>query len=194
MDDELMRRAFYAVKTDYTAVFYVVEEIQVSGANPIGRRLRFKTVTELFGEKVVERLRAACDDLAEASRCLVAGRNKACVFHLMRAIEVGVLKIAKLLGIKDAKPSWGSILSQLERVVLRTRYEERFPDLNKHIGFLEAILPEMQAIQRAWRNKVSHVEDKILPEGEYTDEIAYNIMQATKVFICQIALDLPEGL
>ncbi len=186
--DELTRRAFYTVKTDRMEFFKLREFKNTEGT----RRMQFKDVTEIFGERVVERLPAAADDLEEACRCFVLRRNKACVFHLMQGVEAAIVKIAKLIEMNDPKPSWGAVLSQLETQVLRTKHKDRSPKVNQHFAFLERVLPEMQAIQRAWRNKVCHVEDRILPKGSYSDGVAENIMGAVRVFIAELASDLPE--
>ena len=53
-------------------------------------------------------------ELDEAAKCLALGRSTAAVFHLMRAMEVGIRSVARCLGIPDplkpAERNWGSIL------------------------------------------------------------------------------------
>lgn len=192
IDDEMSGRAFYIIPTDRRG-FYQVEDIEVEPLKRF-RMVRLKDAAEVFGERAVARFPAAYDDLQESCKCFVFRRNKACVFHLMRVIEVAVVKLAKLIGLQDPKPSWGAILGKLEQVVLRTKYQDRSPGINQHLAFLEQVLPEMQSVQRSWRNRVSHVEDRILPIGEYTDETTGKIMDAVRVFIDHLAVDLPDGL
>jgi hypothetical protein len=79
--------------------------------------------------------------------------------------------------------------------VLRTNYNDLDPSIQPHRKFLDDVLPEMQAIQRAWRNKISHAEDKLVPiDAAINEAVAREIMVAVEVFMRQLAHDLPEGV
>ena len=57
-------------------------------------------------------------EVDEAAKCLALGRSTAAVFHLMRAMEVGIRAVARCLGIPDplkpAERNWGSILKSVK--------------------------------------------------------------------------------
>jgi hypothetical protein len=115
----------------------------------------------------------------------------ACVFHLMRIVECAVLRLAKLAEIKDPKPSWGAVLSKLDKYAFRTDYKDLPPAVQPHIGIIKKLLPAMHAIQHAWRNKVSHVEDKLIPADVFNETTALEVMNAVQVFMRMLAEELP---
>jgi hypothetical protein len=66
----------------------------------------------LFGQDFNMRFaKAGVFELDEAAKCLALGRPTACVFHLMRLMEIGIGAVARCLQIPDpVKPSernWG---------------------------------------------------------------------------------------
>jgi hypothetical protein len=153
---------------------------------------QFKVASELMDAKIVERFPSASDDIEAAYRCFVFDCYPASMFHLMRVVEIGVLKLAKVADVKDPSPSWGAVLQKVEKLVLRTKYEDIPVEVQPHRKMLESVLPQMQAIQRAWRNKFAHVEDKIIPaESAMSEAVAAEIFVAVEAFMRQLALDLP---
>jgi hypothetical protein len=155
-----------------------------------------KVACELMDASVVARFPAASDDIEATYSCFAYGCYPASMFHLMRIVEVGVLKVAKIARMKDMRPSWGAVLGHVEKIVLRTKYEDVARDVRPHLKMLGALLPQMQAIQRSWRNKFTHVEDKIIPmELGITEPIAIEILTAVEAFMRQLSHDLPpDGL
>lgn len=68
----------------------------------------------LFGKEVCDKFPSAAFDIAEAGRCLALERSTACVFHLMRVVEVAIKVVSAFLGVDEPKsPNWGSWLSAL---------------------------------------------------------------------------------
>jgi hypothetical protein len=153
-----------------------------------------KVSSELMDPRIAERFPAALDDIEAAYRCFVFDCYPASMFHLMRVVEIGVLKLAKVAGLHDPTPSWGAVLKYVEKIVLRTKHEDIDPLVQPHREMLEAVLPQMQAIQRAWRNKFTHVEDKIIPAGVMSESVAAEILTAVEAFMRQLACDLPPGV
>ena len=153
-----------------------------------------KVASELMDATIVARFPAASDDIESAFQCLVCDCYPASVFHLMRIVELGVLEVARLSGLADPKPSWGAILKYVEKLVLRMKFEDLDPAIQPHRLLLEQLLPQMQAIQRAWRNKISHVEGKLIPvDGSITEPIARELFVAVEAFMRQLAADLPAA-
>jgi hypothetical protein len=155
------------------------------------RRYVFKVAAELMDPKIVERFPSASDDIEDTFRCFVCEFYPASMFHLMRVLEVAVLEVGEIAGVTDRNPSWGAVLQHVEKVVLRTKYEA-LPELVKpHRKILEAILPQMQSIQRAWRNKFSHVNNKIIPVSPIDERVATEVLTAVEAFMRQMAYELP---
>lgn len=155
--------------------------------------LVLKPANELFDESVIRQFPAAIDDIEQACMCYVLARYSACVFHLMRIVEVAVLRVAKISGLSDPKPSWGAVLQYVEKIVLRTP-KDLDNNVRCHIPLLTTLLPQMQSIQRAWRNKIVHIEDRIIPvEARIDEEVGADIMNSVQVFMRHLASELPPG-
>ncbi len=190
--DELQEQLFYCVEADKSQWIAPQQPLDPSNPRQI-IRMRLKTADEVFGPRVIDRLPSIEPDLAEAIRCYVFGCGSACVFHLMRATEIAVPKIAKLCGINDVKPSWGAVLDQAEKYTQRTKYEDLPPSIRPHIELLRTLVADMRSIQRAWRNKVVHIQDRIIPGApEFLPETALDILSATRAFLRDMAESLPE--
>jgi hypothetical protein len=187
--DELQHRLFLMVEADKSQWITRAEQRQPSQetSNPI-IRMRLKTAAEVFGDEVVDRLPSIEPDLTGAIQCFVYGANAACVFHLMRATEIAVPKIARLCSINDPKPSWGTVLDQAEKYTQRTKYEDLPSTLQPHVEFLRTIVADMRSMQRAWRNKVVHVQERIIPAApEFLPGTALDILSSTGTFLRHLA-------
>jgi hypothetical protein len=70
----------------------------------------------LFGERVMTQFSSASYDIAEAGKCLALGRNTACVFHLMRVLEIGLTAFWKVFGISLPHTNWQPAVKQIGSV------------------------------------------------------------------------------
>jgi hypothetical protein len=162
------------------------QELDDSG---YGKKWTFKSPDELFDSVVVHKFQSAAQDISESCRCYVSERHTACVFHAMRVVEIGLLNVAKLAQITDLKPSWGAILSKLEKYAFRMEYDE-LPDFMKpHRTFIRDVIPRMHAVQHAWRNKVDHAT--LIPIQPFDETEAKEILGATESFMRVLATQLP---
>lgn len=128
-------------------------------------------------------------DVEEAGRCFALGQNTACVFHLMRVLEVGVRQVSRGLGIpdpiKDGERNWGRMLRKVEE---RIAFNEKTPPPSwpSEKLFFEKAHASLDAVRNAWRNATMHVENK------YDAEEAEHILMAVKGFMKQLAGRLSE--
>lgn len=143
------------------------------------RAVRFWQAPQLFGEKVLEVFPSAQRDIEEAGNCLACGRGTAAVFHLMRAMEVGLRAIALKLAI-PYKPSWESYLEHIERKLAQDRQNKDAEWIAMEPFFREA-LSYLRAVKVAWRNPVMHIE------SHYTPAQAEEILSAVGVFMRHLA-------
>lgn len=143
---------------------------------------------------VADRFSRTTTEIEEAGKCFALGRYGACVYYLMRVVEVPLLEMAKLIDLEDPKPSWGSILQKIDKILRKTPYPDRSPKLQNATSFLEAILPHMYAVKDAWRNKVDHVDTRILPsDTQFTREIALDIYNASAALMRKLAMEMPNA-
>lgn len=191
--DELQHRLFFLVEAEKVQwITRMTQTPTTEVSNPL-IRMRPKTVAEVFGDTLCLRLPAIESDLQAVIHCHLYGAGAATVFHLMRAAEIAVPKIAKLCGIQDPKPSWGTVLDQVEKYTQRTKYDDLPSALKSHVDFLRGIVADMRSMQRAWRNTVTHVEDKIIPaSSEYQPADVEEIFSSTRSFLRHLADGLPD--
>ena len=137
-----------------------------------------KPYSPFFPYEVTGAFPTANKDLSEAVFCYAFERNTACVFHLMRALEIALKAFAEKLGARFERENWGRILSSIEEKIGDSR--------NSEDG---EILVHLRNIKNAWRNSTMHVE------RDYDAEQAFDILRATRNFMIHVAKRLrqPDG-
>ena len=136
----------------------------------------FYNKEELFGKVVNAKFSSIRYDMVEAGNCLAMGRGTACVFHLMRIMEVGVQEFGRKLGVALVnEKNWQNILDELNKAI-RT-----LPQKAAGTVEMSQASANLYAVKLAWRNEVMHPNDK------YTLEEAKNVLRQVKLFMEQLA-------
>jgi hypothetical protein len=145
----------------------------------------------LFGSEVQAKFSSVTYEIEEAAKCLAFERSTACVFHLMRVLEVGIKSAARCLNIadpvKDAERNWGAMLRALKSEM--ERRNKANPKLWKSTAdkeFFEEIYASIDAVRNVWRNATMHIENK------YTEEEAEHILSAVRGFMRKLASRVDE--
>lgn len=132
------------------------------------------TMQSPFGADVELAFPNAAEDIQEAGKCLALGRYTASVFHLMRALEIAVQRLAAHLQIVNVDRVWGHLLSDIARAVeamekgpMRTSWSE-----------IQVLLYH---VKQAWRNEAMH------PKATYTREQATEVYHACRAFMAAFA-------
>ncbi|MDA1099135.1 MAG: hypothetical protein O2967_09125 [Proteobacteria bacterium] len=141
---------------------------------------------QFFGPDIRDSMPSSIYELDEAAMCIAFSRPTAAVFHLMRAMEIGMKATAQCLEItKPAKPAgrnWGSFLRKIDEAI-KTRPAWSGPGDK---AFFEEVYVTLDAIRNPWRNATMHVERK------YTEEEAGHIFTAVCFFMKKIASRIDE--
>lgn len=139
-------------------------------------RAAFYKQNELFGVEVNAKFPSIAFDMVEAGNCFAMGRGTACVFHLMRIMEVGVQAFGAKLGVTLAhEKNWQNILDEVNRAI------RALPPKGPTTVQLSQISSNLYAVKLAWRNEVMH------PNDTYTLEEAENLITQVKLFMGQLA-------
>ena len=146
--------------------------------------LRYYTDVYLFGEQVADRFPSAATDIAAAGQCLAVGQGTATVFHLVRALEIGLRVLAASLGISYA-PSWESYLRQIN-ANLTADHKIKSDDWKREEPLYPDIAGDLQIVKIAWRNPTMHVDTK------YTPAEAEEIFRAVRTFMMRLATRFSE--
>ncbi len=128
-------------------------------------------------------------ELDKASKCLALSRPTACVFHLMRVIEIGIRAISKCLKIpgpiKPADRNWGKMLCAIKGGI-----ENKWPTVSNRTSgdgaLFDAIYVSLDAVKNPWRNSTMHVENK------YTEDEAEHVFVAVRGFMMKLASRMDE--
>ncbi len=147
-----------------------------------GRSEELYLAKHLFGEKVSEQFPTTQIDIEEAGKCLALDRATACVFHLMRVLEMGLQALATDLGITKIERNWHQLLQDVEariRDLPRKTEEEK-----NRLADRSAATAHLRNVKDAWRNDVMH------PRDVYTVEQATDIFNHTKALMCSVAVFL----
>ena len=136
----------------------------------------FYKQTELFGVEVNNKFPQIAFDMVEAGNCCAMGRGTACVFHLMRIMEVGVQAFGTKLGVSLAhEKNWQNILDEANKAI------RALPPKDSMTVQLSRISSNLYAVKLAWRNEVMH------PNDTYTLEESENLITQVKSFMKELA-------
>ena len=138
-------------------------------------------------ERSLERFPSIRDDVEEASKCFALSRYPAAVFHSVQAVEAGLIELGKFLKISDQKSGWTAVTSALSKTVRKERQNMTAFE-KKNFAFLEQVHGTVAALKDAWRNKISHMEGRlIVMSTEFSAEIAEEIIVASRAFMRRLA-------
>ncbi len=143
----------------------------------------------LFGEEVSNSFPSAVLDIEEAGKWFAFSRYTACVFHLMRVMEVGLRSLGRSLNdpnLDPAKnPTWERILRRCDDE-LKAEYAKRSVEWRADGHFFADATANLRAVKDAWRNPSLHIEIS------YDEEKSAEILGAVKAFMRHLATKLSE--
>jgi hypothetical protein len=146
---------------------------------------------EKIAASVLMEFPRAAGELHEACECYALSANTACVFHLMRALEMALKVIAKSLSIpdptKDYERNWGKILGAIKDE-LEARKSATSVDWSAKRNFYEGLCAQLEAVRNPWRNGTMHVEIN------YDEEMALDIFNATDALFRNMSTRLSESI
>jgi len=113
---------------------------------------------DAFGEAVSIAFPSAERDIQEAANCYALGFNTACVFHLMRVLEKGLMALAHSLNVAYTSENWGRILDKIEAAIapLEKVSIKENPNKLSDLQFYGESATQFRYFKNAWRNHVVH--------------------------------------
>lgn len=143
-------------------------------------------------ERVLSVFPDARYDIEEMNRCMAFNRYAAAVFHVLLAVEFGIVELGKFLGVRDRKPGWDATCNVVEKILKEGR-NAASPRVRRHFSFLEVINKDMQSMKMAWRNKVSHSANNLfVMTSDFKPEVAEKIISACHGFMLVLATEGPN--
>lgn len=151
---------------------------------------------ELFGADVAARFPEANKEIKAAGNCYATENYTACVFHLMRAVEVVARKLVIALNSRQYlnppnRPvelcTWDDLLKALDRGVADLAAGTRTnPKKKAAYEFYNHAVAQFRNFKDAWRNNVSHKRET------YQQVKTKDIMDNTRQFMQHLATRLKE--
>lgn len=145
-----------------------------------GRDVLLYGKTALFGAVVTAKFPKASEDIQAAGECLALRQATACVFHLMRVMEVGVRTLGKKLKVQISveTETWNMILDHVSKAI--KALPAKTAANKKRKAELAAVVASLDAVRIATRNEVMH------PKQTYTREQAHDVFNATRAFMTHL--------
>lgn len=107
-------------------------------------------------------IKPARKEIQEAGRCYAAGRNTACVLHLMRVLEVGLNALAIKFGVPFEHTNWDNIITPIEKKIKEieaTPNHLKPPKWKDDRKFYSEVAAQFRFLKDAYRNYAMHVHE-----------------------------------
>lgn len=143
----------------------------------------------IFGQSVADSFPSATFDIQQAGIALATRLSTACVFHLMRAMEIVLGVLGSKFGVSLAHTNWAPAIEQIEsriRDMHKNPAWKSLPDCKNQQEFFSQAASHFGVLKDAWRNYTMH------SRGKYTEEEAEQIFNNVKGFTQKLAEKLSE--
>jgi hypothetical protein len=132
----------------------------------------------------------ASKELVAAGNSLAVGLYTACVFHSMRAAEIGVRSLATNLGVTFSFPielaEWGKIVGEIEPRIEAIKQQPRSSSRDADLEFYSSAASQFRYFNDGWRVRVSHAR------ATYDETPALRVFNHTIEFFDTLATRLRE--
>ncbi len=112
-----------------------------------------------FGKDITDAFPSSTFDFSEARACYASARWTACVFHLMRSLEVGLAALGKVFGVSLAHTNWGPAIDQIESKIGKMGQDPTWKaqqDWKDQQQFYSQVISFLAVAKDAWRNYTAH--------------------------------------
>jgi len=131
-------------------------------------KVKFFEQHDLFGEAVSAAFPSAQPEIKDAGNCLAADLHTAAVFHLMRAVELGLRGLARHLHVRVGQrledACWEHVIRAIDKKLDKLRLKPRGAKKSAELEFYGRLLNECEFF-KGWRNQVSHTRGRFSEAG-----------------------------
>ncbi len=141
-------------------------------------KLRYAEPKEpVFGADVEGAFPGASYDIEEAAKCLAFRRSTACVFHLMRVLELGLAAMARKFKVPHEREQWNNMIEGIESKIKDMNANSHGSNWRDQRDFYSGAAAHFRLLKDSWRNHTMHAREK------YTEEQADATFNSTKGFM-----------
>jgi hypothetical protein len=138
--------------------------------------VQFYEKADLFGTLVTAKFPKATNDIKNAGNCIGTQQPDACIFHLMRAMEIAVRQLGRRLRITITPQStWRQMTHLMDDKI--KRMPEATERQKRKKNDWEGARANLHQVGSVWRNTTMH------PATSYTRSQARDIFNAVRVFM-----------
>jgi hypothetical protein len=143
-------------------------------------------------EELIKRFGGISRDVEEMNKCFALSRYTAAMYHAMQIAEGGAIELGDYIEVSDHRKGWGPTEKKL-RELIKAGHDKLPPKLTGRFVFLEQMHREIDSMVLAWRNKLDHAANNlaILPNTDFTPDIAEHIIGAVRIFMIRLKEGLP---
>lgn len=136
-------------------------------------------------QTVCDRFDGAGDEIESAHTCYAVNENTACVFHMMRVLELGLAALAAEVGLTFDRQQWHNMIEQIESEIGETRKSGvKTKDKAERLQFLSEAAKEFFYFKDGWRNYVAH------NRVQYDEHQAASTIEHVRAFMTVLAKKL----
>jgi len=118
---------------------------------------RGKEAEILWGDATLGAFPEATRDMGAAMRCSALNEWTACVFHLMRVLELGLRTMATRFAVPFEVDSWHKVIKGIEDGIGELRNKQGLTVKDRaEITYYSDAASQFRHFKDAWRNHVSH--------------------------------------
>lgn len=132
----------------------------------------------IFNSLIREKIPETAYEIEQAKKCFAFGIYTACVFHLMRVLELGLVNMGKIFSI-DTISNWKTAIDQIDSAVRNMNKNNGENWKEQQRKYAEACA-HFYNLKDAWRNHTMHVKQ------QYDEDRAKKIMESTSNFMEQL--------
>lgn len=128
------------------------------------------------------------DEIDEGMKCYALGRYPASVFHMMRALEIGLNALADELGVTFEHRNWENVIADIEAELIRIEKAPNVPPdphRKERLHFYGEAARHFRFLKEAWRNYAMHVKET------HDDGTARSVVLHVSEFMRQLAAKRP---
>jgi hypothetical protein len=177
LNDELSSRLMLAIAPENADLLLAFGPDSRADA-PVGPEIAWASALEAFPSVKF--------DIVEALKTYALDRSTACVFHLMRALEIGLSLLGSVFGVSLAHTNWGPAIEQIEKRIRGMHTDPAWngvPNVKEKQEAYAQAAGYLGIAKDAWRNHTAHARSK------YTGPEASDIMTGVRAFLCKLAAD-----
>jgi hypothetical protein len=135
-------------------------------------------------QQVYEAFHDAKADVFDGVVCWSLERNTASVFHMMRVLEYGLLRLSEEVEVVFDTQTWHKIIDQIETKIGVLQDTITGPSRKERLQFLSEAAKEFRYFKDGWRNYVAH--NRVI----YDKQQARSVIEHVRAFMTILSTKL----